>query len=259
MTLKKFLIGTLSSFGLAWLLVVILPSIALRNPKPVEFQEAIDGQSGIFIPKTSGRVADGLAVYQANGCALCHTQVIRPTYAGTELWREDWAGLAMDADRGDTRRESNIFDYAGMDYAPLGQTRAGQDLSNLAVRMQARFPKSPAQAEGWLYRHLYNPRSFPELGWSICPPMPFLFEEKPMSGQGPSDRALGEVATFGDTKEDADGAKHEILPGSEARALVSYLMSLRHDEKVPASINYSPPAPAAAPAAPAAAAPAAGN
>ena len=250
MTLKKFLIGTIASFGLAWLLVVILPFIAQRNEKPVEFQEAIDGQTGVFIPKTRGRVVDGLAVYQANGCALCHTQVIRPTYAGTELWREDWAGLAKDEDRGDTRRESNIFDYKGLDYAPIGQTRAGQDLSNLAVRMHARYPQSPAQAEAWLYRHLYNARSFPELGWSICPPMPFMFEKKPTSGQGPSANAFHGVAGFGEGNEN-------VVPGSEARALISYLMSLRHDQKVPASINYSPPAPAAAAApapAPAAAA-----
>jgi cytochrome c oxidase cbb3-type subunit 2 len=249
MTLKKFLIGTIASFGLAWLLVVVLPFVLMRNPKPVEFKEAVDGQTGVFIAKTHGRVADGLAVYQANGCALCHTQVIRPTYAGTELWRQDWAGLAKDEDRGDTRRESNVFDYSGLNYAPIGQTRVGEDLSNLAVRMQARFPKSPAQAEAWLYRHLYNPRSFPELGWSICPSMPFLFEEKEIRGQGPSADALQGVA-MGDKKRAAAG-KEEIVPGSDARALISYLMSLRHDHKIPASINYAPPAaaPAKAPAA----------
>jgi cytochrome c oxidase cbb3-type subunit 2 len=218
------------------LLLVIIPFVLMRNPEPVEFQEAADEQTGTFVAKTHGRVVDGLNVYLANGCAQCHTQVIRPTYAGTELWRADWAGLATDEDRGDTRRESNVFDYHGLDYAPIGQTRIGQDLSNLAVRMDQRFPKSPAAAEQWLYKHLFNARDFPELGWSVCPPMPFMFDKKPVSGQGPSSEAI---------QIDAKG--RQIVPNQDARALISYLMSLRHDHKVPAAINYSPPAPAAAP------------
>lgn len=235
MTLKKFLIGTIASFGLAWLLLVIVPFVLMRNPKPAEFQEAVDEKSGVFVPKTNGRVADGLAVYQANGCALCHTQVIRPTYAGNELWREDWAGNAKDEELGDTRRESTPYDYNGLNYAPIGQTRIGQDLSNLGVRMKVRFPKSPADAEAWLYKHLYDARQFPELGWSVCPPLPFLFEERPILGQGPDPQAI---------RLDHQ-AKRQIVPGDDARALVSYLLSLRHDQKVPASINYNPPAPKA--------------
>jgi hypothetical protein len=41
----------------------------------------------------------------------------------------------------------------------------------------------------------------------------------------------------------------EIVPKPEARALVSYLLSLKKDQPVPASFNFAPPT-AAAPAAP---------
>jgi cytochrome c oxidase cbb3-type subunit II len=235
MTLKKFLIGTSASFALAWFLVVIVPFIVMRNPEPVEFQEVVDEQTGVFVVKTSGRVVDGLLVYQSNGCALCHTQVIRPTYAGTEMWRSDWAGLEAHPERGDTRRESNVFDYQGLDYAPIGQTRTGPDLSNLAARLEQRFDGSRAQAEEWLYRHLYNPREFPELGWSVCPPMPFFFNEHEVRGAAVRPEALRFAGRPG----------VELVPTAEAQALVSYLLSMRHDQAVPASMDYSPPAAAA--------------
>jgi hypothetical protein len=32
----------------------------------------------------------------------------------------------------------------------------------------------------------------------------------------------------------------EIVPGAKARALISYLMSLKHDDPVPASMDFSP-------------------
>jgi len=244
MSFRTFAIGLTASFAVAWLAVVILPFFKLQNPAPVSFVEGIDEQSGIYHPKRSGRVVNGYEVYAANGCYQCHTQVARPTYAGNDLNRPDLAGIKGDFERGDTRRESNVFDYIGLDFAPIGVTRLGPDLVNLgrrlphevlkAARDQGDDTLTPQQAEAIaerrLFLHLYNPRLDPAVAeWSACPPHRFLFEEQEIQGQ-----------RSGDALEIETGEGMEIVPKPQARALVSYLMSLKHDDPVPASMNYAP-------------------
>jgi hypothetical protein len=248
MSPRSFLLGITASFAIAWLAVVVVPFFKMRNLEPVTHAGA-DATNGWFFPKRTGRIANGAEVYAANGCYLCHTQVVRPTYAGMDLARPDIGGLspALNPDGLDTRRESNVFDYNGLDYAMIGTSRVGPDLMNLVPRLKARI-RSQAKSDGeelkdgevagrvrdYLYRHLYDARSFPQLAsWSSCPPMPFLFEKREIKGQ-PSDDALDVAA----------GEGREIVPGDRADALVSYLLSLEHDDPVPATMDYAP-APAA--------------
>lgn len=247
MNFRNFAIGLTVSFGLAWLAVVVVPFFKLRELSPVSFQEGVDQQTGIYHPKRTGRVTNGYEVYAENGCYQCHTQVVRPTYAGNDLMRPDFGGLKSDPDRGDTRRESNPFDYVGLDFAPIGVTRVGPDLINFGRRTIERFRKELAEknpdmpsaelygramglAEATLYQRLYNPRLDPALTeWSTCPSLPFLFEKQEVKGQR-SERAL-------DVKV-ADG--YQIVPTDKAKALASYLLSLQHDDAVPASMNHAP-------------------
>ena len=241
MNFRQFAFGLTISFGIAWLSVVVVPFFKMRNPSPVSFQEGVDANTGIYHPKRDGRVVNGYEVYAENGCYQCHTQVVRNTDAGNDLGRPDWGGLKLDAETGqDTRRESNVFDYSGLEFAPIGVARLGPDLMNVGRRIPARIreaagPDATAgEVEGatrdWLFLHLYNPRLSPELrDWSSCPSYTFLFEELEIEGQR-SDDAL-EVETE---------PGMEIVPGDKARALVSYLMSLKHDDPVPASMDYSP-------------------
>ena len=254
MTFRQFAIGLTASFGLAWLAMVVVPFFKLRNPSPVSFEEGVDAQEGIYHPKRAGRVANGANIYAANGCYQCHTQVVRPTYAGNDLGRPDFGGLKADPDRGDTRRESNAFDYIGLDYAQIGVTRLGPDLMNFGIRISeekrleikeereqlaartggeaesVKQGEAEGRARTYVYKHLYNPRLFPELkDWSSCPSFSFLFETRKITGQK-SEAAL-DVPT-------EDG--YEVVPGDKARALVDYLMSLKHDDPVPASMNYAP-------------------
>jgi cytochrome c oxidase cbb3-type subunit 2 len=245
MSFRLFAIGLTASFGLAWLSIVVVPFFKLRTPSPVSFQEGVDEQEGIYHPKRAGRVTNGAEIYAANGCYQCHTQVIRPTYAGMDLARPDVGGLspAVNPDGIDSRRESNVFDYMGLDKAFIGSTRNGPDLMNLVPRLRVRIAKeakasgnelSEAEVAGrvqhFLLQHLYDPRSFPVLAtWSTCPAMPFLFEERKV--QGPPSNAALPVAT-------REG--YEIVPTADARALVSYLMSLEHDDPVPSAMDYAP-------------------
>lgn len=248
MSFRLFAIGLTASFGFAWLSVVVVPFFKLRTPSPVSFQEGVDEKEGIYHPKRAGRVVNGAAVYAANGCYQCHTQVIRPTYAGMDLARPDVGGLSstIHPDGIDSRRESNVFDYSGLDFAMIGNTRIGPDLMNLVPRLEARIRQQVKDAgeealtEGelagrvrkFVYQHLYDPRSYPQMvGWSSCPSMPFLFEEREITGQ-PSDAALDVPVKDG----------WEVVPGEKADALVSYLLSLRHDDPVPSAMDYAPPA-----------------
>lgn len=229
MSFRTFILGLSASFGVAWLAIIVVPFVKMRNLAPVTLNEATDGTTGIFFPKRTGRVADGALIYAENGCYLCHTQVVRPTYAGNDLYRSDWGGLKADADRGDTRRETNAYDFFGETFAQIGVTRLGPDLSNLGRRIEAEYAvgKSPTK---WLYAHLYNPRNEPVRWKSTCPSFRFLFDEQPIKGN-PSVDAIS-VSANGET---------ELVPNSDAKALVSYLLSLKKDQPVPAVLSFGPP------------------
>jgi cytochrome c oxidase cbb3-type subunit II len=228
MTFRIFILGLSASFGVAWLSIIVLPYLKMRSLEPVSMGEDANGTSVVFNPKRAGRITDGSEVYAANGCYQCHSQLIRPTYAGNDLYRADWAGLVYDDERGDTRRETTAYDYAGEKFAHIGVARIGPDLSNLAVRVENIYAKG-SSGEQWLYTFLYNPRLDPKRRHSTCPSNRFLFEERKITGN-PSDRALPIS-----TKEG-----YELVPKPEARALVSYLLSLKKDQAVPASLNFAP-------------------
>lgn len=228
MSLRTFILGLSASFGVAWLAIVVTPYFKMRNLAPITLNEATDGATGIFFPKRAGRIADGAQIYAENGCYLCHTQVVRPTYAGNDLYRPDWGGLKEDADRGDTRRETNAYDFFGESFAQIGVMRMGPDLSNLGRRVETQYAAG-ADPAAWLFEHLYNPRNNPELWKSTCPPHPFLFDKREIKGARSADALKVDV-----------GENHEIVPNSDAKALVSYLLSLKKDHPVPAALNFAP-------------------
>ena len=114
MKFKAFIFGLLASFGLPWLLAIVVPFSTMRNLDPAKYAGMeIDGGEGIYIPKRDGRISEGSDVYGQEGCYYCHTQLVRPTYAGSDVWRADWGGLKKSADNPDTRRETLSTDYDG--------------------------------------------------------------------------------------------------------------------------------------------------
>ena len=227
MTLKTFLTGLVVSFGVPWVLIIIVPSLAMNEIDPIPFNESEDGREGFYRPLRNGRITDGAKVYGANGCYICHTQVIRPTYAGSDVWRDDWAGLKATQDNPvDSRRETNAFDYQGESFAHIGLTRTGPDLSNVGLRIEAHAVEQGVSPEAWIYQHLYNPRSYGRY-WSVCAPQKHLFSVGRPKGQG-SNNALPELTEDGE----------QIVPKAEAEALVSYLLSMKKNDLVPYSMNY---------------------
>lgn len=229
MSFRTFILGLSASFGIAWLAIIVVPFFSMRQLAPIQLSEAKDGTTGIFYPKRTGRIADGARVYAENGCYLCHTQVVRPTYAGNDLYRSDWGGLKSDPDRGDTRRETNAYDFFGEKFAQIGVSRMGPDLSNIGRRVESAYSagKDPSV---WFFSHLYNPRLDPQRWQSTCPPHHFMFTKRKITGNLSQD-----AMPFGNAEEGS-----ELVPTPEAKALVSYLLSLKKDQAVPAVLNFSP-------------------
>jgi hypothetical protein len=102
----------------------------------------------------------------------------------------------------------------------------GPDLCNLGRRLQKELGEGDPAPEQWLYQHLYDPRARPEKARSVCPSHRFLFKEIPVTGARLADALplRGEPGT-------------QVVPGPEARALVSYLLNLRKDDSLPSSMK----------------------
>ncbi len=236
MTFKAFISALALSFGIPWLLIIVVPFGKMRNLEAVHFEMANDGKDEVYVPRRSGRITTGSALYGANGCYVCHSQLIRAGYAGSELGRPDWAGFRVKDENGvsvNTARETTPYDYVGEPFAHIGIMRIGPDLTNVAGRIQGYLedPLTKAESpENWLYLHLYNSalktRTLNDI--SGCPRQTHLFDERAIYGQGSPEAVPG----LG-----RDGV--EVLPTPEAKALVSYLLSLKKDDAVPYSINYS--------------------
>ncbi|NWK55219.1 cbb3-type cytochrome c oxidase subunit II [Verrucomicrobiaceae bacterium N1E253] len=234
MTFKTFLIGMFASFGLAWTCIIAIPVASTDARPPVKMND--DEDAAYYQHGVAGRKLNGGEIYKANGCYTCHTQLVRPTYAGSEIHREGIAGVKNDD--GDTRRETSYADFTGEDFAQIGLMRMGPDLSNFAYRAEAYGSKVGMTAEAWIFEHLYNPRNNEirlgkhgeklDMSWSNCPSQKQMFETVD---------AVGQDGVFALTADAGEG--RVIRPKQDARVLASYLLSFKRDDKMPKSLDYS--------------------
>ena len=161
------------------------------------------------VPKRKGH-----EVYIRQGCAQCHSQVIRSDQATTDAYKRDW-GSAPESPIPVRTRPTNPLDYMLEDLPSIGVRRHGGDLSNLAYRFQNRTA---------LHLVLYDSRvARPE---SSMPPYRFLYDCRKIEGS-PSDRALPLVGDL------APEEGYEIVPSDDAEALVDYLLALKKDYRDP--------------------------
>ena len=195
------LLGALGlSFLLPWLFLIVIPFIGASNAEPVPYGPEEEMEGGVLAyPDKSflryGASDYGRQIYAAEGCAYCHTQMVRPTYAGPDMWRPGWGGR----EEGGFARETQPMDYVTEDFALLGYQRIGQDLSNVGHRITT--------AEE-MHRHLSDPKSFdPDSG---MPAYRHLYTQSPY-GEG-------------------------LAPTPKAEALVDYLLSLKKDQPLTASV-----------------------
>lgn len=210
-SLRLFFAGLAVTFAVPWLTVIVLPWMSMQDMSPVAYEAKDEAPDSAYPPARTG-LALGAQVYGRNGCAYCHTQMVRPTYAGADMWRPGWGG------REDSKlaRETRPQDYLGESYAYLGVARIGPDLSNVGSRLQ-----DPS----WHFKHLFNPREAQPS--SLMPSFRHLFERK---------MVIGEVSRDAVATEEKDGLRYEYVPSNEARALVQYLLTMRKDHKLPGKL-----------------------
>lgn len=220
----RVFIGFLAlTFALPWFFLLVLPSIQMSGVSPVPVYEL--GEDGApvlddagnrtivsyYPPLSSGSHAKGQEVYVREGCAQCHSQLIRDDRVALDAYKRDW-GAGVGAMAPVRTRPTTARDYLAEQYPVLGIRRHGGDLSNLAYRYQSRQQ---------LHLLLYNARMANPS--SSMPAYRFLYETRKVEGNGPSERALPL------TGDDAPGEGYEVLPSGDAEALVDYLMALKKD------------------------------
>lgn len=243
MTFKAFIFGLLASFGFPWIFAIILPYYSMNSEELIEYGDG-DPEAGVYSTVRSGRLSEGSKIYGQEGCSTCHTQLIRPTYAGWDVHRDEWAGLRKSLDNpDDTRRETLSSDYKGEQTAHIGQSRVGPDLSNLGRRLDYHLKDDEMTPRRWVLEHLYSPRT--TLNYrngaqdiaanSSCPSKHGLFKVVDVYG------ATGSYLS-------ADvGEGKGVLPTGRAETLANYLISLKKDtlgNPLPLALNPNPEAPA---------------
>lgn len=111
-------LGIFGTFAFSWFGLALIPSLQIGHLDP---QTDEDGNDAYPAPQ-SGLVERGRRIYIANGCAYCHTQMVRPAYA------------AADIDRKWGQRRSAPRDYIFDRPVLLGAMRVGPDLANVGHR-----------------------------------------------------------------------------------------------------------------------------
>lgn len=138
----------------------------------------------------------GRRVYVSLGCLYCHSQQVRAPSFGTDQAR-GWGRASYP--------EDFAYDFPHL----LGTMRTGPDLMNIGVRQPSR---------AWHYAHLYQPRAVTP--GSVMPAFPFLFEVKNQAEMG------DEIVTL---PAGVGPAGQVVVARAQARALVSYLLVMRHE------------------------------
>ncbi len=234
-SLKHFVLTLGACFAVPTYVMVAGPYATERNRQTVPYVmeepgsgKAFDDASlkGLSYPSAfAGDRKRGEQVYSREGCAQCHTQVIRPDYAGIDQFKTTW-GKDQEGKSPVPTRQTYMWDYLHEDFGMIGQRRIGPDLANAGYRFENKLND--------FYLYLYAPRARKE--WSNSPGFKHLFITRPKEGQG-SALALKLPANL------APAAGSEIVPSSEARALADYVLGLRRDQPLPVSITGAKPKP----------------
>ncbi|MFZ4115647.1 MAG: cbb3-type cytochrome c oxidase subunit II [Chthoniobacterales bacterium] len=178
----------------SWLGVVLYSYLQLGHLK------SISTSDGLLPPQYSGQAILGAQVYAASGCMTCHTQQVRQIDVTSADIERKWG-----------KRPSVALDYLRDRTAFLGNNRIGPDLSNVGLRLT-----DPT----WHYQHLYEPTVM--VSGSIMPSYRYLFRLQKIEGE-PSAEAVALTGPH------APPQGYEVVPTQEAKNLVAYLLSLKHD------------------------------
>jgi cytochrome c oxidase cbb3-type subunit 2 len=194
-------LGLFATMACSWTGFILGPQLQLGGLTQTNTVVVGDALSQTYPVAEPGEARAGAEIYRANGCAACHTQMVRPLDLGSDIQR-GWGN-----------RRSLAEDYLFEQPVMLGSQRIGPDLANFGRR-------TDTNDNNGLYLRLYDPRLITP--GSVMPPYRFLFETRKI-GLFPSTNA------FVPPEQDAAPPGYEIIPRPAARALAAYLLSLQQD------------------------------
>jgi len=125
--LAPLFLGIFGTFAFSWVGLTVLPNWQIGHLNPQSDEEGTD----VYPQPQSGMFERGARVYAANGCVYCHSEQVRPEYAGADI------------ERGWGNRRSAPRDYIFDRPVQLGKMRMGQDLANIGARAPAEQQSPP--------------------------------------------------------------------------------------------------------------------
>jgi len=128
--LLPLFLGIFGTFAFSWLGLTVIPNYQIGHLDPQMDEEGTD----IYPRPKSGMADRGRHIYTANGCFYCHSQQVRPYYAGSDIDRK-WG-----------ERRSAPRDYVFARPVDLGKMRMGPDLANVGKRAPAEDENAPPAA-----------------------------------------------------------------------------------------------------------------
>jgi cytochrome c oxidase cbb3-type subunit II len=197
-------LGLFATMACSWTGFVLAPQLQLGGLTQTNTVVVGDALTQTYPLPLPGEAHAGAEVYRANGCAACHTEIVRSPV------RPPDPDLGPDIQRNWGVRRSLAEDYLFEQPVMLGSQRIGPDLANFGRRSDT----------NGIYLRLYDPGLITH--GSVMPPFRFLFEIRKI-GLFPSPEAL----VLPD--QDAPPTGYEVVPSAQARALAAYLLSLRQD------------------------------
>jgi cbb3-type cytochrome oxidase cytochrome c subunit len=125
--LLPLFLGIFGTFAFSWIGLTVIPNYQIGHLDPQMDEEGTD----VYPQPKSGMADRGRHIYTANGCFYCHSQQVRPYYAGSDIDRK-WG-----------ERRSAPRDYVFARPAELGKMRMGPDLANVGKRTPAEDENAP--------------------------------------------------------------------------------------------------------------------
>ena len=187
------------------LIIVAISFGALVELVPLAFSKTVNTPIEGLEPYSALEL-EGRDIYMREGCAVCHSQMVRPMRAETERYGHySVAG-------------ESVYEHPFL----WGSKRTGPDLARVGGRY----------SDDWQRAHLYNPRDVvPE---SIMPAYPWLFDNKIDGSVVPAKFRALRILGVPYTDEDIAGAQAAAetcpsAPGGHCReidAVVAYLQQL---------------------------------
>jgi cytochrome c oxidase cbb3-type subunit 2 len=187
--------------GLLMALILVCVSIGgMVQIFPLIFEGKLSKPIETLKPLTAVQL-EGRDIYMREGCAVCHTQMVRPLQHETARYGH-YSVAGEDA-----------YEHPFL----WGSKRTGPDLARVGGRY----------SDAWHVAHLLNPRSVVPV--SNMPAYPWLFENQLDGADTAAKMKTLRMLGVPYTDTDIDGAQAAVQGVTEAQALIAYLQNLGLD------------------------------